>query len=104
MGEDWTVFSLKMWKKKEFGADLLCSARFQILLLQISQQMRMAEGSGEWESAAGFVGEALEYVNVYMTEDISVQDIADALNVSRYLIKKFMLLNREKITFFELAH
>ena len=45
-----------------------------------------------------------EYVNVYMTEDISVQDIADALNVSRYLIKKFMLLNREKITFFELAH
>ena len=94
----------KMWKKKEFGADLLSSAWFQILLLQISQKMRQAEGSGPWESVSGLVGEALEYVNVHMTEDISVQDIADALNVSRYLIKKFMLLNREKITFFELAH
>ncbi len=29
---------------------------------------------------------ALEYVNVNMTEDISVQDIADALNVSRYYL------------------
>ena len=66
--------------------------------------MRQAEGAGPWESVSGLVGEALEYVNVHMTEDISVQDIADALNVSRYLIKKFMLLNREKITFFELAH
>ena len=28
----------------------------------------------------------LEYVNVHMTEDISVQDIADALNVSRYYL------------------
>ena len=45
--------------------------------------MRMAEGSGEWESAAGFVGEALDYVNTHMTEDISVRDIADALNVSQ---------------------
>lgn len=94
----------KMWKKKEFGADLLSSAWFQILLLQLSQKMRQAEGAGPWESVSGLVGEALEYVNVHMTEDISVQDIADALNVSRYLIKKFMLLNREKITFFELAH
>lgn len=80
----------KMWKKKEFGADLLSSAWFQILLIQISQQMRMAEGSGEWESAAGFVGEALEYVNTHMTEDISVRDIADALNVSQsYLSHAF---------------
>ena len=53
----------KMWKKKEFGADLLGSAWFQILLLQISQKMRQAEGSGAWESVAGLVGEALEYVN-----------------------------------------
>lgn len=74
-----------LWKKKEYGADLLCSAWFQIL-----QQMRMAEGSGEWESAAGFVGEALEYVNTHMTEDISVRDIADALNVSQsYLSHAF---------------
>ena len=79
-----------LWKKKEYGADLLCSAWFQILLIQISQQMRMAEGSGEWESAAGFVGEALEYVNTHMTEDISVRDIADALNVSQsYLSHAF---------------
>ena len=76
----------KMWKKKEFGADLLSSAWFQILLLQISQKMRQAEGSGPWESVSGLVGEALEYVNVHMTEDISVQDIADALNVSRYYL------------------
>ena len=76
----------KMWKKKEFGADLLGSAWFQILLLQISQKMRQAEGSGAWESVAGLVGEALEYVNAHMTEDISVQDIADALNVSRYYL------------------
>lgn len=26
-----------LWKKKEYGADLLCSAWFQILLIQISQ-------------------------------------------------------------------
>ena len=76
----------KMWKKKEFGADLLGSAWFQILLLQISQKMRQAEGSGAWESVAGLVGEALEYVNAHMMEDISVQDIADALNVSRYYL------------------
>lgn len=76
----------KMWKKKEFGADLLSSAWFQILILQISQKMRQAEGAGPWESASGLVGEALEYVNVHMTEDISVQDIADALNVSRYYL------------------
>lgn len=48
--------------------------------------MRQAEGSGAWESVAGLVGEALEYVNAHMTEDISVQDIADALNVSRYYL------------------
>ena len=79
-----------LWKKKEYGADLLCSAWFQILLIQISQQMRMAEGSGEWESAAGFVGEALDYVNTHMTENISVRDIADALNVSQsYLSHAF---------------
>lgn len=35
---------------------------------------------------SGLVGEALEYVNVHMTEDISVQDIADTLNVSRYYL------------------
>ena len=80
------TISKKMWKKKEFGADLLGSAWFQILLLQISQKMRQAEGSGAWESVAGLVGEALEYVNAHMTEDISVQDIADALNVSRYYL------------------
>lgn len=41
-------------------------------------------------SAAGFVGEALEYVNTHMTEDISVRDIADALNVSQsYLSHAF---------------
>ena len=63
---------------------------FQILLIQISQQMRLAEGSGAWESVAGFVGEALDYVNTHMTEDISVQDIADALNVSQsYLSHAF---------------
>ena len=33
----------KMWKKKEFGADLLGAAWFQILLLQLSQKMRQAE-------------------------------------------------------------
>ena len=49
-----------LWKKKEYGADLLCSAWFQILLIQISQQMRLAEGSGALESVAGFVGEALD--------------------------------------------
>lgn len=76
----------KMWKKKEFGADLLSSAWFQILLLQLSQKMRQAEGARPWESVSGLVGEALEYVNVHMTEDISVQDIADALNVSRYYL------------------
>lgn len=76
----------KMWKKKEFGADLLSSAWFQILLLQISQKMRQEEGARPWESVSGLVGEALEYVNVHMTEDISVQNIADALNVSRYYL------------------
>ena len=48
--------------------------------------MRQAEGARPWESVSGLVGEALEYVNVHMTEDISVQDIADALNVSRYYL------------------
>ena len=34
--------------------------------------------------------QTLEYVNIHMTEDISVQDIADALNVSRsYLSHEF---------------
>ena len=48
--------------------------------------MRQEEGAGPWESVSGLVGEALEYVNVHMTEDISVQNIADALNVSRYYL------------------
>lgn len=91
-----------LWKKKEYGADLLCSAWFQILLIQISQQMRMAEGSGEWESAAGFVGEALDYVNTHMTEDISVKDIADALimrcdsDSGKKLIKSMVLRTADR--------
>ncbi len=81
----------KLWKKKEFGADLLGEAWLQILLVQISQKMRQVEeGAGEFEFATGLVGEALEYVNTHMTKDISVQDVADTLNVSRsYLSHAF---------------
>ena len=79
-----------LWEKKKFGADILGSAWFQILLIQVAIRMRQAEGADEWESASGLVGEALEYVNKNMTRDISVQDIADALNISRsYLSHAF---------------
>ena len=79
-----------LWKEKNFGADILGSSWFQILLIQVSMKMRQAEGISEWTEAEGMIGKALEYVNIHMTEDISVQDIADALNVSRsYLSHAF---------------
>lgn len=79
-----------LWNKKEFGADILGDAWLQILLIQVAQKIRLAEGQGEREIAPGLVGEALEYVNTNMTKDISVQNIADALNVSRsYLSHEF---------------
>ena len=79
-----------LWNNKEFGADVVGDAWLQILLIQIAQQIRLADGQVEQEIAPGLVGEALEYVNANMTKDISVQNIADALNVSRsYLSHAF---------------
>lgn len=79
-----------LWNKKKFGADVLCAAWFQILLTQVSQKMCEAEGAEEWSDADGLIGATLEYVNTHMTEDISVQDIANALNISRsYLSHEF---------------
>lgn len=42
----------KMWKKKEFGADLLGAAWFQILLLQLSQKL-LVEGASVTEACYG---------------------------------------------------
>ena len=79
-----------LWNKKEFGADVLGNAWLQILLIQVAQQIRLAEGQSEQEIVPGLVGGALEYINTNMTKDISVQDIADTLNVSRsYLSHAF---------------
>ena len=79
-----------LWNKKEFGADVLGNAWLQILLIQVAQQIRLAEGQSEQEIVPGLVGGALEYINTNMTKDISVQDIADTLNVSRsYLSHTF---------------
>ena len=72
-----------LWNKKEFGADILGDAWLQILMIQIAQKMRQAEGEGEQEVTIGLVGKTLEYINENLTKDISAQDIADALNVSR---------------------
>lgn len=79
-----------LWNKKEFGADILGDAWLQILMIQIAQKMRQAEGEGEQEVTIGLVGKTLEYINENLTKDISAQDIADALNVSRsYLSHMF---------------
>ena len=79
-----------LWNKKEFGADILEDAWLQILMIQIAQKMRQAEGEGEQEVTIGLVGKTLEYINENLTKDISAQDIADALNVSRsYLSHMF---------------
>lgn len=79
-----------LWNKKKFGADVLGAAWFQVLLTQVSQKMCEAEGAEEWSDADGLIGATLEYVNIHMTEDISVQDIANALNISRsYLSHEF---------------
>ena len=79
-----------LWNKKEFGADILGDAWLQILMIQIAQKMRQAEGEEEQEVTIGLVGKALEYINENLTKDISVQNIADELNVSRsYLSHEF---------------
>ena len=79
-----------LWNKKEFGAYILGDTWLQILMIQIAQKMRQAEGEGEQEVTIGLVGKTLEYINENLTKDISAQDIADALNVSRsYLSHMF---------------
>ncbi len=54
-------------------------------MIKYAQKMREAEGAREEVMSDGLIGATLEYVNVNLTEDISVQDIADALNISRLL-------------------
>ena len=58
-----------LWNKKNLVQDILGDAWLQILMIQIAQKMRQAEGEGEQEVTIGLVGKTLEYINENLTKD-----------------------------------
>ena len=71
-----------LWNKKNLGQIFWEMRGFRFDDSDCAK-MRQAEGEGEQEVTIGLVGKTLEYINENLTKDISAQDIADALNVSR---------------------
>ena len=74
------------------GADILMQSYLNIILMQILNKLQISdENTGEnYVELSPLIGEAVEYIKGHLTEDISVQSVADQLNISRsYLSRIF---------------
>ncbi len=74
------------------GADIMQQSYLNIVLLQILEKLQAAgedekKGVGYQESSPLIEG-AVDYINRHLTEDITVQSIAEYLNVSRSYVSR----------------
>lgn len=74
------------------GADILQQSYLNIILMQLLDKLQVAGGNSneKYAELSPVIGAALDYIKIHLTEDISVQSIADYLNISRsYLSRIF---------------
>ena len=68
--------------KKDFGYDVRVRACLSLILLLANAAIR-SDASTAGDISPDIIKEAINYVNDNLTNDISVQTVADALNISR---------------------
>jgi YesN/AraC family two-component response regulator len=69
--------------QNSFGCDVLVRANMSMLLLLVNSVIRQSRESSVTEAAfPKIIQDAIAYINLNFTNDISIQEIADHLNIS----------------------
>ncbi|WP_251206742.1 helix-turn-helix domain-containing protein [Acetatifactor aquisgranensis] len=80
--EEYALHILHSINQKEFGYDIRIKSYVSLLLLLANQVSRIHPSKND-DISPSIIKEAMNFITVHLTEELSVQAIANALNISR---------------------